>query len=111
MSYLDEYFLFLKTEKKLGDSTILSYKLDLNSFDNFISKDFISITKDDIVGYLSYLRDTISVRSINRHISSLKGFYNFLLEEGYIKESPLENISVMKTEKKLPAQQQQLLHQ
>lgn len=102
MSYLDEYFLFLKTEKKLGDSTILSYKLDLNSFDNFISKDFISITKDDIVGYLSYLRDTISVRSINRHISSLKGFYNFLLEEGYIKESPLENISVMKTEKKLP---------
>ncbi len=102
MNYLDEYFLFLKTEKKLGDSTILSYKLDLNSFDKFISKDFISITKDDIVKYLNYLRDSISARSVNRHISALKGFYNFLLEEGYIKESPLENISVMKTEKKLP---------
>lgn len=102
MSYLDEYFLFLKTEKKLGDSTILSYKLDLNDFDNFISKDFISITKDDIVKYLNYLRESISARSVNRHISALKGFYNFLLEEGYIKESPLENISVMKTEKKLP---------
>lgn len=102
MNYLDEYFLFLKTEKKLGDSTIESYKLDLNSFDSFISKDFISITKEDVVKYINYLRESMSVSSINRHISSLKGFYNFLLEEGFIKESPLENVSVMKTGKRLP---------
>lgn len=102
MSYLDEYFLFLKTEKKLGDSTIESYKLDLSNFNNFISKDFLSITKEDIIRYINSLRESMSVRSINRHISSLKGFYNFMLEEGYIKENPLENVSVLKTQKNLP---------
>lgn len=101
MSYLDEYYLFLKTEKKLGDATISSYKLDLENFHNYF-KGKVNLSEEEIVKYISYLRSSLSPRSVNRHISSLKGFYNFLLEEDEIKVSPLENISVLKTEKKLP---------
>lgn len=102
MNYIDSYLLFLKTEKKLGNITIESYKLDLEDFICFIEKQILEITRDDIVKYLSYLRGKISVRSVNRHISSLKGFYNYLLEDGYINNSPLEDISVLKVPRTLP---------
>ena len=102
MNYLDDYFIFLKTEKKLGNSTIESYKLDLNSFYNYFIKDLTDISVDDILKYLSALKKELNPKSVNRHISALKGFYNYLVEEKIIKTSPLENISVLKTERNLP---------
>ncbi len=102
MNYLDDYFIFLKTEKKLGNSTIESYKLDLNSFYNYFNKDLKDISVEDILNYLSDLKKELNPKSVNRHISALKGFYNYLVEEKIIKTSPLENISVLKTERNLP---------
>ena len=102
MNYLDDYFIFLKTEKKLGNSTIESYKLDLNSFYNYFIKDLKDISVEDILKYLSALKKELNPKSVNRHISALKGFYNYLVEEKIIKTSPLENISVLKTERNLP---------
>ena len=94
MNYLDEYFLFLKTEKKLGKATIESYTEDLNNFQNFINKNLLNVTEKDITKYITYLRQALSAKSINRHISSLKGFYKYLLEETYIVVNPTENITV-----------------
>lgn len=102
MSYLNEYFIFLKTEKKLGLSTIESYNLDLKNFKSYINKDLTQITKEDIINYLIILKKSMNEKTINRHISSLKSFYNFMLEENYIKESPLEHITSLKTAKTLP---------
>ena len=48
MSYIEGYLLFLRTEKKLGDATIESYYLDLESFLCFIDKDILSISRDDV---------------------------------------------------------------
>lgn len=102
MNYINDYFIFLKTEKKLGDATINSYKLDLINFNNYINKDLTKVKEVDITNYLSYLRKTLTARSVNRHISTLKGFYNYLVSENIISSSPLENITILKTEKTLP---------
>ena len=102
MNYLDQYFLFLKTEKKLSNHTIESYTEDLNKFRVFINKDLSKITKEDIQEYIIHLRKTINPKSVNRHISSLKGFYKFLIEENILKESPLEHTKALKTPKNLP---------
>lgn len=102
MNYIDSYLLFLRTEKKLGESTIESYNLDLGSFICFLDKEITKVIREDIVKYISHLRESLGVRSINRHISSLKGFYNYLLDEGIIPNSPLEDISVLKVPKNLP---------
>lgn len=102
MNYIDSYLLFLRTEKKLGESTIESYNLDLESFICFLDKEITKVIREDIVKYISHLRESLGVRSINRHISSLKGFYNYLLDEGIIPNSPLEDISVLKVPKNLP---------
>lgn len=102
MNYIDSYILFLKTEKKLGDASVKSYKFDLDDFLCFISKELTKVTREDIISYITHLRKSLSARSINRHISTLKGLYNFLLEEGFIDSSPLEDISSQKTPKSLP---------
>ena len=102
MNYIDDYVIFLKTEKKLGDASIESYKLDLRSFNDYIKKDLKNITTEEILQYLNLLRKDLKPKSVNRHISALKGFYNYLVDEKYIKSSPLENISVLKTQKNLP---------
>ena len=99
---IDDYVLFLKTEKKLSSSTISSYILDLKNFKDFIKKDFKSATEEDITKYINHLNTILNPRSINRHISSISGFYSFLLEENVINKSPLENISSLKTNKTLP---------
>lgn len=102
MNYINDYLIFLKTEKKLGDASIESYYLDLKDFNEYVKNDLINVTTEQILKYLSKLKSELSARSVNRHISALKGFYNYLVDEKYIKSSPLENISILKTEKSLP---------
>ena len=85
MKDIEEYELFLKTEKKLGDNTIESYLLDLMSFLKWFNGDVRTTTKEDILNYISFLRENLNEKSINRHISSLKSFYLYLLDMNYIK--------------------------
>ena len=99
---IKEYELYLRTEKKLGDKSIESYMFDLNNFITYFNGDVLNLNKKDIEEYLHHLRSGLSARSVNRHISSIKGFYKYLLEEGKINEDPSEEISVLKIEKSLP---------
>lgn len=101
MNYLDDYIIFLKTEKKLGVNSITSYEFDLDSFFKFFTLDVVNCTKNDILSYIGSLKDS-SVSTINRHISSLKGYFNYLLENNYIRVNPMEDISTLKKSKLLP---------
>ncbi|MFC2093573.1 site-specific tyrosine recombinase XerD [Bacteroidota bacterium] len=105
---------FLRTEKSLSDNTINSYNFDLDKFfDYVIDVKLISsvkrIDESTISDYIKYLRKSetknqksYSEKSINRFISSLKSFFNFLLSEKEISVNPLENIETPKTARILP---------
>lgn len=101
MKYVDDYLLFLKTEKKLGDNTINSYMLDLEDFFKTFNGSIESCTKKDILTYISSING-LEVSTVNRHISSLKSFFNYLVDESIIKVSPMEEVSSLKSPKKLP---------
>lgn len=101
MKYVEDYLLFLKTEKKLGDNTINSYMLDLEDFFKTFNGSIESCTKKDILTYISSI-NRLEVSTINRHISSLKSFFNYLVDESIIKVSPIEEVSSLKKTKKLP---------
>ena len=101
MKYVEDYLLFLKTEKKLGDNTINSYMLDLEDFFKAFNGDVESCTKKDILAYISSING-LEVSTVNRHISSLKSFFNYLVDESIIKVSPMEEVSSLKKAKKLP---------
>lgn len=101
MKYVEDYLLFLKTEKKLGDNTINSYMLDLEDFFKTFNGSIESCTKKDILTYISSING-FEVSTVNRHISSLKSFFNYLVDESIIKVSPMEEVSSLKKTKKLP---------
>lgn len=101
MKYVEDYLLFLKTEKKLGDNTINSYMLDLEDFFKTFNGSIESCTKKDILTYISSING-FEVSTVNRHISSLKSFFNYLVDESIIKVSPMEEVSSLKKAKKLP---------
>lgn len=101
MKYVEDYLLFLKTEKKLGDNTINSYMLDLEDFFKTFNGSIESCTKKDILTYISSING-LEVNTVNRHISSLKSFFNYLVDESIIKVSPIEEVSSLKSPKKLP---------
>ena len=101
MKYVEDYLLFLKTEKKLGDNTINSYMLDLEDFFKTFNGSIESCTKKDILDYISSING-LEVSTVNRHISSLKSFFNYLVDESIIKVSPMEEVSSLKKAKKLP---------
>lgn len=101
MKYVEDYLLFLKTEKKLGDNTINSYMLDLEDFFKTFNGSIESCTKKDILTYISSING-LEVNTVNGHISSLKSFFNYLVDESIIKVSPMEEVSSLKSPKKLP---------
>ena len=51
---------------------------------------------------ISYLSNNFSKRSINRKLSSLRGFYRHMKERRVLEENPFDEVQSVKTEKTLP---------
>lgn len=65
--------------------------------------EFLDVTYDEIRIYLMRLKEKDDKNvSIDRKLSSLRGFYKYLANEGYIKNNVFSLISGPKKEKKLP---------
>ena len=98
---------YLKLERGLSDNSIKSYDYDLILFKKFLIENKINDTPlnckpETIKNYLyKSFSDKKSI-SQARSISAIKSFFNYLIFEGYIKDSPISNIESPKQEKKLP---------
>ena len=98
---------YLKLERGLSINSIKSYEYDLILFKKFLIANKINDTPlnckpETIKNYLyKSFSDKKSI-SQARSISAIKSFFNYLIFEGYIKDSPISNIESPKQEKKLP---------
>ncbi len=106
MKYLDSYIDFLTYQKSYSEETIKSYYEDLTEFITFSEEEGINLLKvknEDIRKFLIKLDDKNNKAStISRKISSLKGFYKYLLNREHIKKNPFSLIKSPKKEKRLP---------
>ena len=106
MLFIDQFVETIAAERSLSKNTITSYKTDLSDFQVFlhkIGKDELQITNKEIEDFILYLADnSISPRSINRKISAIKGYFNFLLSENHTSTNPATNIDLPKFRSKLP---------
>jgi integrase/recombinase XerC len=102
----------LKEVRNLSDNTLISYKHDVKSFIEFISthtgsevsiKYLNDMKISDFRSFLSYLRNKdISSTSIARIISSLKSFFNYLLNINLIESTVIQSLRTPKQKKSLP---------
>lgn len=98
---------YLKLERGLSDNSIKSYDFDLILFKKFLDLNKIKDTplnckSETIKNYLYKNLSDKKSRSQARSISALKSFFNYLVFEGLIKDSPISNIEAPKLERKLP---------
>ena len=98
---------YLSKEKKFSNNTVVAYVRDVDTFKNFcfeyhnlknISKVPYSIIRDWII---NLSEKKLSALTINRKISSLSKFYDFLIKIQEIKSSPLQNHKRLKVQKKI----------
>ena len=98
---------YLKLERGLSMNSIESYEFDLIQFKKFIIENSINespkkCSSSTVKRYLYKNFSNKKSRSQARSISALKSFFNYLLFEGEIHSSPLNDIESPKIENKLP---------
>ena len=104
---VDSFLSALRLEKGLSENTIKAYSNDCQDFNKWLSSNkkyrAVAATEADIENYLKHLRVTdLSNSSINRKLSSLKHFFNYLSKTKLLKSNPVMNISGPKNSKVLP---------
>lgn len=107
MKDLEEYIRYLTYEKHYSDYTIVNYEADILEFFDYLNKEglnYLKIEYTDIRGYLTLLslnkKDNNS--TVSRKISSLRGFYKYLLNNNLVKNNIFRLVSLPKKSKKLP---------
>ena len=104
---LNDYLDYLKYQKNYSEYTINNYKHDIIEYLEYLnseSLEFKSIEYSDIRFFLMYLKDTKKDdnTSINRKLSSLRGFYKYLANEKIVKSNVFSLVNGPKRSKKLP---------
>lgn len=106
---LNNYLQYLESEKRTSPHTITAYKADIESFQSFLEEEFdqpelIAATPQMLRSWMASLIETNMVsRSVNRKLSSLRGFYKFEIKDGNLDKNPCKHILGPKMSKRLPS--------
>lgn len=104
---IKEYIHYLKIERGLSDNTIVSYQRDLDQYLTFLKNNEISqwgqIDRYLILNFMKDLNDkNKSAATVTRMITSLRKYHQFLRQERYTDNDPMQHIETPKKAKKLP---------
>lgn len=107
MKELEQYFDYLKYQKKYSIYTVENYKADILEYLAYVKReclDYKRIEYSDVRFYLMYLKDTkkINNTTLSRKISSLRGFYKYLVNQNILEQNVFSLVTLPKKEKKLP---------
>ena len=102
-----DYLDFLKNIKGLSENTAKAYQRDLSKFSKFLESIAINglehITEEICSAWVADLfHNNVSARSIQRHISSAKGFFGYMKKISLVQNSPFELINSPKSPSYLP---------
>jgi integrase/recombinase XerC len=104
---IEKFLDYLQFEKNYSSNTLNAYKRDLTQYKKFVAE-YEDKIKIEEVNYkiirswiVTMVNNNISNRSINRKVSSLKSFYNFLIKTETINSSPLIAHTPLKQSKKI----------
>lgn len=104
---LKDYQNYLRLERSLSENSIINYSLDVQKLIGWLSSNKIiispiSISSQQLKDFLYQLSKTVNSSTQGRIISGLKGFFNYLVFEGYRNTNPMELIESPKLGRKLP---------
>ena len=98
------YLDYLRSVKNLSENSIRAYERDIRTMFEFIEGEGFDENGTEFVRpFVSHLsRRKLSSRSINRIVSSVRGFFRFRQRLGLSGVNPMSGLKGMRTDKKLP---------
>jgi len=103
--FIQEYASYIKIERRMAPNSMEAYLRDLREFQEYlIDKGFPELDKvsnTEVISFVLQQKNTgKSTATSNRKIASLRGFYNFMQEKGYVRANPCLSIKSPKIERK-----------
>jgi integrase/recombinase XerD len=101
-----EHLLYLQVEKGLAGNSVESYRRDLarlKAYAESCGREPQALDKAELTQFvMSLTREGLSPRSVSRMISSVRGFYRYLLLDGHLKSDPTSDLMSPQAGQKLP---------
>jgi integrase/recombinase XerD len=105
--WIDAYLDHLRVERALGPRTLEAYSGDLARFVTLLESAGSSVQSADTRAMHAVLvklgAGGLSARSQARFLSSLRGFYRYLVQERLLEKSPLDLVDAPRLSRKLPS--------
>jgi len=103
---IDAYLAHLRLERGLSPTTLASYALDLQAFQQFCRKRRIGslarVRPLAVREFLQWLRAAKSPATVARKLACLKGFFKFLVAQGVVTDNPTGFIETPRLWRRLP---------
>ena len=101
-----EFLDHLLMVRNYSPKTVASYQEDIDLFCEYIFKEGTLMEDVDIISIRNFLTEElargVSKRSCKRRLSSLRHFYKYMVNVGYINNNPFIFVDAPKTETKYP---------
>ncbi len=106
-AWIGRYLAHLRTERRLSPHTEAAYRRDLDSLVAFCEGEKIADWKRIDSHHVRTFaarehRDGLGPRSVQRRLSALRGFFNYLIREKALEANPAVEIRAPKAAKRLP---------
>ena len=107
IQFLSDFLTQLTVEKRASEHTIKSYTRDLNQLKNYCITNeiasWIELTQTDIRSHIGLRhRKGLSSASLQRELSGIRSFFDFLLKKNIASINPTQAIKAPKQARKLP---------
>lgn len=103
---INRYLEYIIKELNYSENTKNDYNFDLTNFKDYIicnKLNYLNLNKLEVIDYLKYLDNlNYSHKSISRILSSLRSFYNFLIDIKLLNTNIFKRVRNPKVQKKLP---------
>jgi integrase/recombinase XerC len=105
--WVEAWYASLAHERRLSAHTLAAYRRDLGAFSDWARSAripaFETLDAQHIRAYAAAIhRQGLDPRSVQRRLSSLRTFFNFLLREGWLKRNPAVDVAAPKAARRLP---------
>ena len=105
---IDKFIEYIATEKRYSPNTLKAYKKDLELFTIYLANEFEldnpeKANQEMIRSWVvSMMDESLSGRSVNRKLSTLSSYYNYLIKMSVVTENPARHVAYVKTSHRLP---------
>lgn len=107
-NHLRDFKEYMQVEKGLAKNTLLSYERDLRNYIHYLQNvetlhSLNDVQRVHIIHFLNFLKEQgKSMKTLARHIASVRAFHQFLLRAKAADQDPSIHIETPKSERSLP---------